>query len=58
MIKVGDLVTCNVLPSLGIGVVVEVKAHRDKTRSVTCFFVESGRRFTYFSEQLELVETK
>ena len=58
MRKVGDLVTCNVLPSLGMGVVVEIKTHNYSTHNVTCLFIESGRRFTYFSDQLELVETK
>jgi len=57
MIKVGDLVTCNVLPSLGIGVVVEIKTDHNG-HTVMCHFIESGRRFSYFSEQLELLGKK
>jgi len=57
MIKVGDLVTPLVMPRLGIGVVVKIKTDHNG-HTVMCYFIESGRRFSYFSEQLELVEKK
>jgi len=42
---------------LGIGVVVKIKTDHNG-HTVMCYFIESGRRFSYFSEQLELLGKK
>ena len=58
-IKVGDLVRCEIMPILGIGVVVEIKSLKISSRATgMCYWVTPNRKFTYFLDQLVPVEDK
>lgn len=57
-IEVGDLVRCVIAPRLGLGIVLEIKHFNAGPPNVKCYWADSDSKFTYFADELKIVEEK